>query len=128
GELELADTSAWGAAELGHQRGRMLPARIPFAHEKRLHPRDPETVSVRRTGVPLKEREQDLRVHVAEQRQRPGPEPLELCPQLVHDPGARGDEILPRAGQRPDRLRPIRVGDRKSTRLNSSHVAISYAV
>ena len=55
-------------------------------------------MSVRRAGVALEEREQDLRVHVAEQPQRTGPEPLELCAELVDDPGARRDEILPRAG------------------------------
>ncbi|HEY3946516.1 MAG TPA: hypothetical protein VGL78_14915, partial [Solirubrobacteraceae bacterium] len=74
GELELADPRAWSAAQLGHQRRRMLSARVPLAHKKRLHPRDPETVGVRGAGVALKEREQDLRVHVAKQRQRPGPE------------------------------------------------------
>ena len=88
----------------------MLPARVPLAHQKRLHPRDSQTVGVRRAGVALKEREQDLRVHVTEQPQRPGPEPLELGAELVDDPGARRDEILPRAGQRPDRLRLIESG------------------
>jgi hypothetical protein len=38
----------------------MLPAGVSLAHQKRLHPRDPETVGVRGTGVALKEREQDL--------------------------------------------------------------------
>ena len=67
-------------------------------------------MSVRWAGVTLQEREQDLRVHVAKQPQRTGPEPLELCAELVDDPGARLDEILPRAGQRPDRLRLIGIG------------------
>src|ERR1019366_9661734 len=62
------------------------------------------------TGVALQEREQDLRVHVAEQRERPGPEPLELSAELVDDPGASGNEILPCSGQRPDGLRAIGVG------------------
>ena len=87
----------------------MLSARIPLAHKKRLHPRDPETVGVRGAGVALKEREQDLRVHVAKQPERPGPEPLELRPQLVHDSGPRLDELLARPRQRPDRLRLITV-------------------
>ena len=34
GELELADPRAWSAAQLGHQRRRMLSARIPLAHKK----------------------------------------------------------------------------------------------
>ena len=108
-EFELADTTARGAAELGHQRCRMLPTRVPLSPEERLHPGDSQTASVRRTGIALKEREQDLRVHVAKQPQRAGPEPLELRAELVNDPGARLDEILPGAGQRPDRLRAIAV-------------------
>src|SRR5690625_6243903 len=41
------------------------------------------------------------------------------------------DTVLTRAGPRPRGRRPARADrrrDRKSTRLNSSHVAISYAV
>jgi hypothetical protein len=109
GELELADPRAGGAAQPGHQRSRVLPARVPLAHKKRVHPRHTQTVSVRRAGVTLQEREQDLRVHVTEQPQRPGPKPLELCAKLVDDPGARSDEILPRPGQRPQRLGLIAV-------------------
>ena len=67
-------------------------------------------MSIGGTGVALKEREQDLRVHVAKQAQRTGPEPLQLGAELVDDPGTRGDEILPRAGQRPQRLRPVGTG------------------
>src|SRR5947207_15781893 len=104
GELEVSDPGTWRAAELRHQRGRMLPARVWIARQKRLHPSGSQAAGVRRGGVALKEREQDLRVHMAEQPQRPGPEPLELGPELVDDPSARGDEILPRPGQRPDRL------------------------
>src|SRR5207302_9932841 len=62
-------------------------ARVSLALEKRLHPRHSKTARIRRAGVALQEREQDLRVHVTEQRKRPGPEPLELRPQLVHDRG-----------------------------------------
>ena len=47
---------------------------------------------------------------MTEQPQRSGPEPLELGTELVNDPGARRDEILPRAGQRADRFRFIAVG------------------
>src|SRR5438034_5599268 len=43
----------------------------------------------------------------------------------VHDPGARSRRSLRGAGDEPQR--PGR-GDRKSTRLNSSHTVISYAV
>ncbi len=88
----------------------MLPAGIVLALEKRLHPRDPETAGIRKAGVALQEREQDLGVHVTEQRKRPRPEPLELGPQLVHDPRVRSDKILPRPSQRPDRLGRVRVG------------------
>src|SRR5437870_7432629 len=41
------------------------------------------------------------------------------------DHGRRSDRT---ARPAPPRSRPRRLGDRKSTRLNSSHVAISYAV
>src|SRR5437764_1455043 len=95
-KLALTDTSARGTAELGHQRGWMLPARVPLALEKRLHPRDAQTAGVGGARVALQEREQNLRVHVTEQRERSRPEPLELRAELVHDPRARGDEILPR--------------------------------
>jgi hypothetical protein len=109
-ELHLADPRAGRAAELGHQRGRVLPAGVALASEKRLHPCDSQTVGVRGAGVALKEREQDLRVHVAKQRERPGPEPLKLSAELVDDRGASPNEILPCSGQRPDRLRAIRIG------------------
>jgi hypothetical protein len=49
-------------------------------------------------------------VQIAKQAQRPGPEPLELSRQLVTQRGSRADEILPPAGQRPQRFRRIRVG------------------
>src|SRR5699024_10340747 len=49
----------------------------------------------------------------------PGFEPLNID----------GTEVLSGATSIQDaRLRPIALGDRKSTRLNSSHVSISYAV
>src|SRR5207253_9472920 len=51
----------------------------------------------------------------------------ERVPDLHGDPGL--DQAAARVGD-DDRVRPLRpvVRDRKSTRLNSSHVAISYAV
>src|SRR5436305_13868379 len=73
-ELQLAGPALRGAAELGHQRGRMLPAGVPLALQKRLHPRDSEPMGVNRARVALKEREQDLAVHMAEQPKRSGPE------------------------------------------------------
>src|SRR5690606_40754339 len=56
---------------------------------------------------------------------------------LAHRPGAERDPVVRGTGLsgvgEPDLARPARqgegpVGDRKSTRLNSSHVKISYAV
>src|SRR2546426_3167435 len=41
-------------------------------------------------------------------------------------PAGRADSTIRR--RRSDRRRPPRLGDRKSTRLNSSHLVISYAV
>src|SRR3712207_8856061 len=43
-----------------------------------------------------------------------------------HDPGSHGPDDTPAAGPRPEADREC--GDRKSTRLNSSHANISYAV
>jgi hypothetical protein len=43
-------------------------------------------------------------------RSGPGQNRSSSAPELVDDPGARRDEILPRAGQRADRLRFIAVG------------------
>src|SRR5439155_20976431 len=39
-----------------------------------------------------------------------------------------GEDLRPSGLARDDHPEPARLGDRKSTRLNSSHVAISYAV
>src|SRR5207253_5830609 len=52
-------------------------------------------------------------------------EGLEGAAQLLH--GAK-DAVLGRAGTQAQRPADFFNGDRKSTRLNSSHVAISYAV
>src|SRR5690625_5595130 len=49
------------------------------------------------------------------------------CDQNVHNQGNRGQKHTCNLGRRP-RLLVVRGRDRKSTRLNSSHVAISYAV
>ena len=49
-------------------------------------------------------------MQIAEQAKRSGPEPLQLGPQLVDQRRPGTDQILPPAGQRPDRLRGIRVG------------------
>src|SRR6266540_4776874 len=48
---------------------------------------------------------------------------LRLIPGLVPRPPALGRALSPRRSRRPPRRR-----DRKSTRLNSSHITISYAV
>jgi hypothetical protein len=78
GELEVAGHAAWGASELGHQSGRVLPARVPLPHQECLHACDAEAVGICGAGVLLEEREEDLGVHVREQPQRSGPEPLKL--------------------------------------------------
>src|SRR5438874_9748033 len=73
---------------------------------------------------PLQERRQ--RLHRAEE--------LDACPQadglgsLRYPPGGRGHErpLPPRAALVAESVSAF--GDRKSTRLNSSHVEISYAV
>src|SRR5690625_5839636 len=50
------------------------------------------------------------------------------CPQLINGPITKHRTILTGDPLIHHPLHPIRIGDRKSTRLNSSHVAISYAV
>src|SRR5437870_9781825 len=52
---------------------------------------------------------------------------------LFRSPSAHGDRsdreaARPRAERQGTVVGPVALGDRKSTRLNSSHVAISYAV
>src|SRR5690606_41783250 len=56
--------------------------------------------------------------------------PLAHRPGLPVEPAERVDDRAPDAlrGVRGERLVALRVVDRKSTRLNSSHVKISYAV
>src|SRR5690625_6355963 len=51
------------------------------------------------------------------------PTPAELCEELPLEP-ARAEQIA----RSREAVRAVLDGDRKSTRLNSSHVAISYAV
>src|SRR5438876_1953994 len=57
----------------------------------------------------------------------------ELELRVLHALGKRGDDppvqIVEQVDQREDGERPVQLsGDRKSTRLNSSHPSISYAV
>src|SRR5690625_5900238 len=60
------------------------------------------------------------------------PDHLDARGRTVDPIGDGGSEASRRHWIRPAPLRPVRAaprcGDRKSTRLNSSHVAISYAV
>src|SRR5690606_41942606 len=60
------------------------------------------------------------KVSATEQQNRRGTYP--------HQSFARQPAELGRDQQRPHKLQPDGTGDRKSTRLNSSHVKISYAV
>src|SRR5438094_3849224 len=48
-------------------------------------------------------------------------------PHCCHGPQMRATQVTPHGGQKT-RRRPVLDGDRKSTRLNSSHRTISYAV
>jgi hypothetical protein len=63
-----------------------------------------------RIAVAIQERERDPAVEMVEQAERAGPEPLELGAELVGQRGSRADEVLPRPGQRPQRLGLIAVG------------------
>ena len=96
--------------ELHEQLRRLLPPGVALPRQERPNARLAEPVRVRGAGIPLEERERDLTVQIAEQAERPGPEPLELGPQLVDQRRPGTDQILPPAGQRPDRLRGIRIG------------------
>src|SRR3712207_8798537 len=69
--------------------------------------------------------EHEQRVHAAEHRAVPDREGGE------HQPGGGDDPHLVAVPERPDGAGEsplLRLGDRKSTRLNSSHANISYAV
>src|SRR5580704_8011551 len=96
--------------ELREQLRRLLPPGVALPRQERPNARLAEPVRVRGARVPLEERERDLTVQIAEQAERPGPEPLELGPQLVDQRRPGTDQIFPPAGQRPDRLRGIRIG------------------
>src|SRR3712207_9116272 len=76
-----------------------------------------------------------LSLHVAHpicigRRGRAGPGAVRLAPLLLRrELAVRGDSAVARAGERCVRAAlPVREKDRKSTRLNSSHANISYAV
>src|SRR5699024_11688411 len=52
-----------------------------------------------------------------------------IIPYLLDDPSsAKGTIIVTSGGGNTSRSNPVEAYDRKSTRLNSSHVSISYAV
>src|SRR5450755_4588321 len=108
-QFKLADATVGSAPELCQQLGRLLAAGVVLAREKPGQARLAEPARVGGAGVALKKRERDLAVQIAKQAQRSGPEALKLGPQLVAKRGPRADEILPPAGQRPQRLRRIRV-------------------
>src|SRR5690606_40593866 len=101
----------------------------------RVTPRDPRSFPTRRSSdlAPLEDGIQMLlALHRPDQRQRPFGRPLphdaELGKQLSGFDQALANQKLPFL-QRQIRVAQldIALGDRKSTRLNSSHVKISYA-
>jgi hypothetical protein len=98
------------APELGQQLGGLLAAGVALAGQKRLQARLAQPARVGRAGVALQERERDPAVEMGEQAERAGPEALELGSQLVGQRGPCADEVLPRPGQRPQRLGLIAVG------------------
>src|SRR5439155_7084629 len=101
-------------ARLQHRGAREPPAPAP----QRGAPRGPPQAALQRGRQPLVDlRRRPLRVRVrGRQDSAPGPEPPR---------GRRGERRHVGGGDRGGRRRDR---DRKSTRLNSSHVAISYAV
>jgi hypothetical protein len=108
-QLELADTPRGRATELCEQFRGLLPAGVPLAGQERGQARLAQPARVGRARVALKERERDPSVQIGEQPQRAGPEPLKLRTQLVSQRGPCADEVLPPAGQRPQRLGLIAV-------------------
>jgi hypothetical protein len=76
------------------------------------------------------ERERDRAIQGGEQADRPGPEPLQLGAELVGQRNPRGDQILPRAGQRSQRLGLIRIRfqDPEAMRVGTGELAQHEAV
>lgn len=105
-----SDGSVGGAAELGQQLRGLLAAGVVLAGQERLQACFAESACVGRAGVALKERQRDPAGQIGEQPQRSGPEPLKLGAELVAQRGPRADQVLPRAGQRPQRLGLIGIG------------------
>src|SRR5664279_1557042 len=108
--LRVADASFGRTPELREQLGGLLPSRVVLAGEEPGQALCAEAASVGWAGVALQERERDRAVELREQADRTRPEPLELRPQLAAQRHASVDEILARAGQRPQRLGLIAVG------------------
>jgi hypothetical protein len=89
---------------------RGLAAGIALTLEERREALLTEPARVGRAGIATQERQRDRRVDRTEHLARPGPEAPELVAQLVGQRDAGADEILPRAGERPQRLRAVTVG------------------
>jgi hypothetical protein len=78
--------------------------------EERLKAPLAQATHVGRARVALQESERDRTVELGEQADRPGPEPLELRPQLTSQRDPSVHEVLARTGQCAQRLRRVRVG------------------
>jgi len=79
-------------------------AAVALARQERPEPLLAESARVGGARVARQERERDQVVQIAEQADRSRPEALELGAQLVGERHPALDELLPRAGHRPDRL------------------------
>ena len=107
--LRLADPPLGRALELCQQLHGLLAAAVALTLQESLKPLLAQATRIRGAGVALQERERDRTGKIAEQTDRPRPEPLQLRAQLVahRHPGAH--QILASPGQRPKRLRVITV-------------------
>jgi len=95
-----------------HQLGGLGAPAIGVAPQEAGHAPAAEPLGVIGARVALDEGERDRRVDVCE-HQRPGPEGLELSPQLVCQLHPHPDQVLARAGQRPERLGLIAIWDQR---------------
>ena len=99
-------------------------AAVAMAGEKGRQPALAQAARVSGGRVALQEGQRDRRVDLAEDRRRPGPEALELGPQLVGQGHPVADQVGAGAAQRPQGDGLIRVGPqrRKAMGVGASHL------
>ena len=101
-----------------------------MALEKRLESLLTQTAGVNRRGIPLEERQRDLRVDAEEHLASARPKAGELIAQLVGQPDPRAHQTLSGSCHRPQRLGLIAVGHKhpKTMTIRASQLGQHKAV